>query len=70
MYQIKKKDNYLETYTGSEYDIGQPENVGQLKGALEQILEDMKDLDGELKISEVWMEKTTLYFCLRDGIPQ
>jgi hypothetical protein len=70
MYRIKKRDNHVEYYIGTDYDIGQPENVGQLRGALEQILDDMKELDDNLKVSEVCMRETTLYFTLEEGIVQ
>ena len=70
MYRIKKTENNIEIYMGTDYDIGRPETIGQFKGALEQILDDIKELDDSLKVSEVYMRETTLYFTLEEGIVQ
>ncbi len=49
------KHHYMTTFNGATYDIGQPRNVGELKSALQEILEDLPE-DESLAIDEVVLE--------------
>ena len=69
MIYVKKEDHYVTTFMGTTYEIGKPENIGQLKGILEQIISDLPE-DQNLEIIEVHVADGKIGYTLREGITQ
>ena len=57
---LERTDGYIVQLTDSKYNFRNIKTVGQFKNALEQILEDMKELSNDIKIGEIHGDKLTL----------
>ncbi len=65
---FKKKEYYARTFMGAEYDFDHPQSIGELRGMLEEMLQDLPE-DGSLEIAEFHCGGTTIYYCLKVGVP-
>ena len=69
MSKVNKEDFYVKTFMGTDYDLGQPETIGELKKTLEYIINDLPT-DNSLEIAQVHAHKNKLEYILVDGIAQ
>lgn len=54
---------------GADYNIGAPKNLGELRAALQAILDDLPK-DDSLEISEIFLKKDTIQLTMKEGIVQ
>lgn len=64
---IRKKDIYCRYFVGSNYHFENIQTIGNLKSALEEIIEDLPK-DSGLEISDFYMKDHELYYVLKEGI--
>ncbi len=67
-----KEDNIYREFTGTTYKLDDVKTVGQLKERLENILEDIRDVDGSLEIKNLTLypEDGSFEYSLKEPIPQ
>ena len=64
---IRKEDVYCRYFVGSNYHFENIRTIGNLKSALEEIIEDLPK-DSGLEISDFYMKDHELYYVLKEGI--
>lgn len=68
---IEKEDHYVQTFMGTDYNIGNPKTVKALKAKLEEIITDLpEDKEGKLEIAEIDLRDGKLSYLLNKGIVQ
>ncbi len=69
-YNVEVKDGHVKIFMGSDYkiDTGSIETIGELAGVLETIIENLRELDHDLEIEEVYFDNDGLHYVLEKGI--
>jgi len=65
---LKKRDQFVTSYIGTEYTFENVKTVGELRRDLQQIISELPQEDA-LEISEVWANRNEFYYYLKEGIP-
>ncbi|PIN74303.1 hypothetical protein COV20_01650 [Candidatus Woesearchaeota archaeon CG10_big_fil_rev_8_21_14_0_10_45_16] len=64
---VEKKDYITEIFSGTDYIIGNPQTIGELRRTLEEIAADLPE-DGSLEIAEVYCSDGKICYTLKEGI--
>ena len=66
---LKIRDITVDLWMGADYNIGAPKNLGELRAALQAILDDLPK-DDSLEISKIFLKKDTIQLTMKEGIVQ